>query len=249
MNTSTAPCAIPEHIARAMGPNPLETLPQTFGASALEAYRNTKSLRHTLTILPPSGLAELLPVVGYVHMSGLDTAAGPDQIAVSASALGYSLLSNVAHAVLHCLDRSAPEAFSGGTGLTLAKVTLAGELLEAGEIFMLVGCRQWLELLDMPGFQAAPKAEERYPWLKGTESRTWRGITYVYQTGLPRRGPVRLCFAYRTSALGLHEAPEIELAATPEPDKAAWRVDGILPARPVVLDATGIVPLACWEGE
>ena len=89
------------------------------------------------------------------------------------------------------------------------------------------------------------RSGEQYSWLKGTESRTWLGITWMFHTGLPLDGGTRSCFIYHRNAAGLAEGQEIKAFVDWVPEKAAHLVDHMLSAGACLIDPEGVVEIQC----
>ena len=163
------------------------------------------------------------------HLDELKT--NTDERLVVANAGAYALGRKVDEIIVARLDQTANVVAEAGTGLNKAKVLQAFGLLNANDVpddgnrFAVVGAHQWNELLDISEFKSADFAGDRYPWLKGTESRTWLGITWMFHTGLPLVSGTRKCFLYHRSAVGLAESQEVKVFTDWVPEKAAHLVD------------------------
>ncbi|MGE4553689.1 MAG: phage capsid protein [Desulfovibrionaceae bacterium] len=137
------------------------------------------------------------------------------------------------------------------SGLTKAKILSGFAALNAADVpddgnrFAVVGPHQWNELLDISEFKSSDYAGDRYPWLKGTESRSWLGITWIFHTGLPLSSGTRTCFLYHRNAIGLAESQEVKAFVDWVPEKAAHLVDHMLSAGAVLIDPDGVVAIAC----
>lgn len=183
------------------------------------------------------------------HLDELKT--NTDERLVVANAGAYALGRKVDELIVTKLDQTGHVIAEAGTGLTKAKVLEAFGLLNMNDVpddgnrFAVVGAHQWNELLDISEFKSADFAGDRYPWLKGTESRTWLGITWMFHTGLPIASGTRKCFLYHRSAIGLAEAQEVKVFTDWVPEKAAHLVDHMLSAGAVLIDADGVVEIDC----
>jgi len=139
----------------------------------------------------------------------------------------------------------------GTTGLTKDKIlqafgTLnANDVMDDGNRFAVVGPHQWNELLNIQEFKSSDFAGEQYPWLKGTESRTWLGITWMFHTGLPESGGTRSCFVYHKTSLGLAEGQDVKAFVDWVPEKAAHLVDHLISAGAALIDPDGVVEIQC----
>ena len=183
------------------------------------------------------------------HLDELKT--NTDERLVVANAGAYALGRKVDELIVAKLAQASAVVTEAASGLTKAKVleafaTLNGnDVPDDGNRFAVVGAHQWNELLDISEFKSADFAGDRYPWLKGTESRTWLGITWMFHTGLPLVGGTRKCFLYHRSALGLAEGQEVKVFTDWVPEKAAHLVDHLLSAGAVLIDPDGVVEIDC----
>lgn len=174
-----------------------------------------------------------------------------DERLVAANAGAWALGRKVDELIITRMDGSATVVAAAETGLTKAKILESFGLLNAGDVpddgnrFAVVGPHQWNELLNIEEFKSADYAGERLPWLKGTESRTWLGINWLFHTGLPLEGGVRKCFLYHKSAIGLAEAQEIKAHIDWVPEKAAHLVDHMLCAGACLIDADAVIEVQC----
>ena len=149
------------------------------------------------------------------------------------------------------MDSTPTVVAESGTGLTKDKILQAFGLLNANDVpddgsrFAAVGPHQWNELLNISEFKSSDYAGDQYAWLKGTESRTWLGITWMFHTGLPLIDGARNCFIYHKNAIGLAEAQDVKAFVDWVPEKAAHLVDHLLSAGACLIDGDGIVEIQC----
>ncbi len=183
------------------------------------------------------------------HLDELKT--NTDERLVVANAGAYALGRKVDELIVAKLAQASTVVPQAATGLTKAKVLEAFAALNGKDVpddgnrFAVVGAHQWNELLDISEFKSADFAGDRYPWLKGTESRTWLGITWMFHTGLPLVEGARKCFLYHRSALGLAEGQDVKVFTDWVPEKAAHLVDHLLSAGAVLIDDDGVVEIDC----
>jgi len=189
---------------------------------------------------------------GADYVDHLDELKGnTDERLVVANAGAYALGRKVDELIVNRLDQASNVVAQAGTGLTKGKVLEAFALLNSKDVpddgnrFAVVGAHQWNELLDISEFKSADFAGDKYPWLKGTESRTWLGITWMFHTGLPMSDGTRKCFLYHRSAVGLAEGQELKVFTDWVPEKAAHLVDHLLSAGAVLIDDDGVVEIDC----
>ncbi len=174
-----------------------------------------------------------------------------DERLVVANAGAYALGRKIDELILSRMAGTGCVVAEGGKGLTKAKILEAFALLNSKDVpddgnrFAVVGAHQWNELLDISEFKSADFAGDRYPWLKGTESRTWLGITWMFHTGLPMASGTRNCFLYHRSAVGLAEAQDVKVFTDWVPEKAAHLVDHMLSAGACLIDEDGVIRIDC----
>ncbi len=174
-----------------------------------------------------------------------------DERLVVANAGAYALGRKIDELIVARMAQTSSAVAEGAKGLTKAKILEAFAMLNSKDVpddgnrFAVVGAHQWNELLDISEFKSADFAGDRYPWLKGTESRTWLGITWMFHTGLPLAGGTRKCFLYHRNAVGLAEGQELKVFTDWVPEKAAHLVDHMLSAGACLIDEDGVVQIDC----
>lgn len=174
-----------------------------------------------------------------------------DERLVVANAGAYALGRKIDELIVARMAQTGSAVAEGAKGLTKAKILEAFAMLNSKDVpddgnrFAVVGAHQWNELLDISEFKSADFAGDRYPWLKGTESRTWLGITWMFHTGLPLAGGTRKCFLYHRNAVGLAEGQELKVFTDWVPEKAAHLVDHMLSAGACLIDEDGVVQIDC----
>lgn len=174
-----------------------------------------------------------------------------DERQVVANAGAWALGRKIDELLVARMDATANVVPEDGTGLTKAKILSAFEAMNAADVpddgqrFAVVGPHQWNELLDISEFKSSDYAGERFPWLKGTESRVWLGITWIFHTNLPISSGTRKCFMYHKNAIGLAEGHELKAYVDWVPEKAAHLVNHMLSAGAVLIDEDGVVEIAC----
>lgn len=139
----------------------------------------------------------------------------------------------------------------GSAGLTKAKVMAAFEYLNSADVpddgqrFGVVGPHQWNELMNINEFASSDYAGTAFPWLKGTESRKWMGITWMMHSGLPLATGTRTCFLWHKTAIGHAIGSEVQADITWHGDRAAWFVNNMMSQGSVLIDGSGVVKIAC----
>lgn len=174
-----------------------------------------------------------------------------DEKQVAASAGAWALGRKIDELIITKLDGATNVVAENTSGLTKDKILQAFGTLNANDVpddghrFAVVGPHQWNELLNIQEFKSSDYAGEQYPWLKGTESRTWLGITWMFHTGLPVTGGTRKCFVYHRNAAGLAEGQKVQAFVDWVPEKAAHLVDHMLSAGACLIDPDGVIEIQC----
>ncbi|BCS88934.1 phage capsid protein [Pseudodesulfovibrio sediminis] len=174
-----------------------------------------------------------------------------DEKQVAADAGAWALGRKIDELIITKLDGATNVVAEAATGLTKDKILQAFGTLNANDVpddgnrFAVVGPHQWNELLNIQEFKSSDYAGDQYAWLKGTESRTWLGITWMFHTGLPVEDGIRKCFVYHRNAAGLAEGQKIQAFVDWVPEKAAHLVDHMLSAGACLIDGDGIVEIQC----
>jgi len=174
-----------------------------------------------------------------------------DEKQVAASAGAWALGRKIDELIITKLDGATNVVAENTSGLTKDKILQAFGTLNANDVpddghrFAVVGPHQWNELLNIQEFKSSDYAGEQYPWLKGTESRTWLGITWMFHTGLPISKGTRKCYVYHRNAAGLAEGQKVQAFVDWVPEKAAHLVDHMLSAGACLIDPDGVVEILC----
>lgn len=125
-----------------------------------------------------------------------------DEKQVAANAGAWALGRKIDELIIGKLDGATNVVLEATSGLTKDKILQAFGTLNANDVpddgqrFAVVGPHQWNELLNIQEFKSSDYSGEQFPWLKGTESRTWLGITWMFHTGLPITDGTRLFRLY-----------------------------------------------------
>ncbi|WP_207263303.1 phage capsid protein [Desulfovibrio sp. Huiquan2017] len=175
-----------------------------------------------------------------------------DEKQVAANAGAWALGRKIDELIITKLEGAANVVAEAATGLTKDKILQAFGTLNANDVpddghrFAVVGPHQWNELLNIQEFKSSDYAGEQYAWLKGTESRTWLGITWMFHTGLPLdEAGMRKCYVYHRNAAGLAEGQKVQAFVDWVPEKAAHLVDHMLSAGACLIDPDGVVEIQC----
>jgi hypothetical protein len=175
-----------------------------------------------------------------------------DEKQVAANAGAWALGRKIDELIITKLEGATNVVAEADTGLTKDKILQAFGTLNANDVpddghrFAVVGPHQWNELLNIQEFKSSDYAGEQYAWLKGTESRTWLGITWMFHTGLPLSDAgIRRCYIYHRNAAGLAEGQKVQAFVDWVPEKAAHLVDHMLSAGACLIDPDGVVQIQC----
>lgn len=174
-----------------------------------------------------------------------------DERLVTANAGAWALGRKIDNLIITKMDTTGNVVAEASAGLTKAKILEGFQMMNASDVpddgqrFAVVGPHQWNELLDISEFKSADYAGHLYPWLKGTESRVWLGITWLFHTGLPIASGTRKCFMYHKNSVGLAEGQELKAFVDWVPEKAAHLVDHMLSAGACLIDPDGVIEIMC----
>lgn len=174
-----------------------------------------------------------------------------DERLVTANAGAWALGRKIDELLIGKLDGTSHVVAEGSAGLTKAKILEAFAALNGNDVpddgsrFAVVGAHQWNELLNIAEFKSADYAGDRFAWLKGTESKVWLGITWMFHTGLPLSAGMRKCFLYHKNSVGLAEGQGVKAFIDWVPEKAAHLVNHMLSAGAVLIDEDGVVEIDC----
>ncbi|MGE4503770.1 MAG: phage capsid protein [Desulfovibrionaceae bacterium] len=174
-----------------------------------------------------------------------------DERQVVANAGAWALGRKIDELLLTRLDDTTAVIAENESGLSKAKILEAfarlneADVPDDGNRFAVVGAHQWNELLNISEFKSADYAGDMFAWLKGTESRRWLGITWIFHSGLPLDGGTRKCFLYHKNAIGLAEAQGVKCFVDWVPEKAAHLVNHLLSAGACLIDPEGVIEIQC----
>ncbi len=159
----------------------------------------------------------------------------------------YALGRKTDEMILAAAQGAAKVVGDYGTGLSKGLLLSAFETLNAADVpddgqrFGVVGPHQWNELLNIDEFASSDFASDAFPWLKGTESRKWLGITWLMHSGLPLAGTQRDCFLWHKTAIGHAIGADVQSDITWHGDRAAWFVNNMMSQGACLIDAAGVV--------
>ncbi len=139
------------------------------------------------------------------------------------------------------------------TGLTKTLIMSAFELLNAADVpddgqrFGIVGPHQWNELMNINEFASSDYAGSAFPWLKGTESRKWMGITWLMHSekDVTLATANKDCFLWHKTAIGHAIGSEVQADITWHGDRAAWFINNMMSQGACLIDGNGVVKIKC----
>lgn len=176
-----------------------------------------------------------------------------DERQVLANAGAYALGRKTDDLIVEALDGTSRTAGSGIDGLTREKVLEAFEMLgsadvpDDGQRFAVIGWKQWSELLAIAEFSSAEYVgEQNLPW-RATQAKFWLGTLWIPHSGLPHADGERGCFWYHRSAIGHAVGQEVKTDITWHGDRAAHFISNSMSQGATLIDADGVIKLACKE--
>lgn len=147
----------------------------------------------------------------------------------------------------------------GGTGLTISKISEAlyeilmnKDVPDDGNITVVIGWKQYGELMQLQQFSGWEYVGDRYPYLKGSQAVRWMNCLWIPHSGTSNAygsglWSSRRCFAYHKTAIGHAIGQEIKNEINYIPEKAAWLINSFLSQGAVKIDTDGIVGIPCYE--
>lgn len=144
----------------------------------------------------------------------------------------------------------------GNTGMTLPKalqaVEIAGsnDVFEEGEMWAVVGWKQWTELLDIDEFSNADYVSmEDLPFKAQMAQRPkfWLGAFWMPHAGLPIASDVRKCYFYHKNSVGHASGSEVQTDVTWHGDRHSWFVNNAMSQGAGLIDELGVIEIQCGE--
>lgn len=153
--------------------------------------------------------------------------------------------------IISALDATSLEVAAGGTGLTLAKILSAMEVLGGNDVFedgrmtAVVPWNEWTDLLQIEQFSSSDYAKDSFPLLKGSEARLFLGTVWMPHSGLETlvSGGVSKSFWFNQDAVGHASGADITSDITWHGDRAAWFVNNMMSQGAVLIDGAGVVEI------
>ena len=144
----------------------------------------------------------------------------------------------------------------GNTGMTKAKAMQAMEIagshdiFEEGEMWAVVGWKQWGELLGVDEFSNADYVgSDNLPFKAsmGTQPKFWLGAYWLPHSGLPVSNDIRKCYFYHKNSVGHASGSEVQTDITWHGDRAAHFVNNMMSQGAGLIDELGVVEIQCDE--
>lgn len=158
--------------------------------------------------------------------------------------------------IITAMEAATQIVAHGSAGMTEAKVDTALETLDDndvplddGEIYCVVGIREWNELIKIAAFSSADYvAANELPYAgRGMYAKWWRGIMWFTFSGLPVATNIRSCYMYHKTSTGHGIGEEVTTDITWQGEKAAHFFNTMLSMGAVIIDDEGIVEILCDE--
>ena len=168
-----------------------------------------------------------------------------------AAALGRTTDSLIVNALATATQRTR----GSGQDMNRDKVLNAFEILgqadipDDGERYVLVGWKQWSELLKLSEFSRADfVGPEHLPWYS-SQARRWLGSLWMPHSGLPlsKSDKIRSCFWYHKTAVGHAVGADVMTDVSWHGDRAAHFINNMMSQGAVLIDPEGVVVLPCHE--
>ena len=151
------------------------------------------------------------------------------------------------------INNSAVEGLRATDGLTRKRILMAFEKLgkqevpDDGQRFVIVGWRQWSELMEIEEFANANYiGEDELPW-KGTQAKHWLGSLWMPHSSVKVSGSTRYCFWYHRTAIGHAIGKDITTDITWHGHYASHFVNNMMSQGAGLIDSKGVVLMPCHE--
>lgn len=176
-----------------------------------------------------------------------------DERSVIANAGAYALGRKSDDLIISALNQSTNNIAVAASGMTLAKIQKALELLgsvdvpDDGERYAVVGWKQWSELLALKEFASADYVGPEQLPFNMTQAKKWLGTTWIAHSGLPIASNTRKTFWYHKNAVGHGVGADIQSDISWHGDKAAHFVNNMMSQGAGLIDSAGVVVIECSE--
>lgn len=157
---------------------------------------------------------------------------------------------------LASVDDAGQVIAHGNDGMTLAKaqeaIEIAGnnDVFEEGEMWAVVGWKQWSELLAIDEFSNADYVGANdlpFKMSMAQRPKFWLGAFWMPHSGLPVATNVRDCFFYHNKAVGHASGADVQTDITWHGDRHSHFVNNAMSQGAGLIDELGVVKIQCSE--
>ena len=174
-----------------------------------------------------------------------------DERRVIANAGAFALGRKTDELIIDELDKTTQIEAAASSGLTKAKVLSAmktmgdADVFEEGRMFAIVPWTEWTQLLDISEFKSADFVGDAFPFLKGTEAKTWLGTVWMPHSDLERlvASSTSKAFWFHEDAVGWAFGDQVRSDITWHGDRAAHFVNNALSGGACLIDGNGVVEI------
>lgn len=177
-----------------------------------------------------------------------------DERQVIANAGAYALGRKTDELIITELNKTTNTIAASASGLTLDKIQEAFETLGAadvpddGESFVVVGWKQWSDLLSLKEFASTDYVgADQLPYQQTMMTKRWLGALWIPHAGLPEDAGVRTCFWYHKTAVGHASGADVTTDISWHGDKASHFVNNMMSQGAGLIDDTGVMAIDCNE--
>ena len=224
--------------------------------------RGTASTKSTHGMVPVMNLAHSAVECGLQDYYAGDWIDRLDELKVNiderqviANAGAYALGRKTDELIINALNAATAHTVAeGSVGLTLDKILSAFETLggldvpDDGQRFAVIGWKQWGDLLKIEEFASADYVGSDALPYKGSQAKQWLGTTWIPHSGLPIDGnDIRKCFWFHKTAIGHASGSDVQTNISWHGDRAAHFVNNMMSQGAALIDADGVVAIACDE--
>lgn len=179
---------------------------------------------------------------------GVITKSGAAALGRKTDDLIIGALDDVADANQIILDNN--QGFTFAKALQAVQIAGSNDVFEEGEMWGLVGWKQWTEMLDIDEFANADYVSmDDLPFKAqmAQKPKFWLGAYWMPHSGLPVASDIRSCFFYHKNSVGHASGSDVKSDITWHGDRAAHFVNNMMSQGSALIDELGVVVIKCDE--
>jgi hypothetical protein len=224
---------------------------------------DTKTIHGKVPVMNLAHSTVEVPIIDYYagdwNDKMLEMKINHDERAVIANSSAAALGRKTDELIINALDAvtaSGQIIAEANTGMTFTKALRAVEIhgsndvFEEGEMWSIVGWKQWTELLDINEFANADYVGmEDLPFKAQMAQRPkfWMGAYWLPHSGLPVTSDIRRCYMFHKNSIGHAAHGEVKTDITWHGDRASWFINNMMGQGAGLIDELGVVEIQCDE--